>query len=334
MVTVAVDAMGGDSAPVDPVIGAFGAVRVNPQLRIKLVGVRNILERECEKLGGLPENISIVHAPEVVGMHESPVDALRRKKETSIGRAVALVVGGEADAVLSAGNTGAAVVASTLGMKTLDGVKRPGIAVPIPTANGTCAVIDVGANIKCKPDHLLQYGYMGEVYAQVVLGIEKPRVGLLSIGEEDEKGNELVKVTHEMLAKSGLDFVGNIEGGEIFLGSCDVAVSEGFVGNVLLKVIEGLAESIFNVIDTESRKNVISRFGSWMCRSVYDELKAKMTYDEYGGAPLMGTDGVCVICHGRSNDKAIQNAIMNAATFVERNMTARISERIARSGTE
>ncbi len=334
MVTVAVDAMGGDSAPADPVIGAFGAVRANPQLKIKLVGIKDVLEKECGKLGGLPENISIVHAPEVVDMHESPVEALRKKKETSIGRAVELVVGKEADAVLSAGNTGAAVVASTLGMRMLNGVKRPGIAVPIPTAHGTCAVIDVGANIKCKPDHLLQYGYMGEVYAQTILGIEKPRIGLLSIGEEDEKGNELVKVTHEMLAKSGLDFIGNVEGGEIFLGRCDVAVSEGFVGNVLLKVIEGLAESIFNVIDTESRKSAVSRFGAWMCRSVYGKLKTKMTYEEYGGAPLMGTDGVCVICHGRSNDKAIQNAIMNAATFVEKDITARISERIARSGAE
>lgn len=334
MVTVAVDAMGGDSAPADPVIGAFGAVRVNPRLKIKLVGIKDILEKECDKLGGPPENISIVHAPEVVDMHESPVEALRRKKETSIGRAVELVVRKEADAVLSAGNTGAAVVASTLGMRMLNGVKRPGIAVPIPTANGTCAVIDVGANIKCKPDHLLQYGYMGEVYAQTILGIERPRIGLLSIGEEDEKGNELVKVTNEMLTKSDLDFIGNVEGREIFLGGCDVAVSEGFVGNVLLKVIEGLAESIFSVIDAESKKGVVSRFGSWLCRPVYDKFKTKMTYEEYGGAPLMGTDGVCVICHGRSNDKAIQNAIANAAAFVEKDITARISERIARSGSE
>lgn len=334
MVTVAVDAMGGDSAPADPVAGALAAARADPHVNIKLVGIQSVLEEECGRPDALPENVSIVDAPDVVDMHEAPVEALRRKKGTSIERAAKLVAERQADAMISAGNTGAAVVASTLNMKMLEGVKRPGIAVPIPTTDGTCAVIDVGANINCKPDHLLQYGYMGEVYARTILGIDAPRVGLLSIGEEDEKGNELVKVTHEMLEKSDLNFVGNIEGREIFLGVCDVAVSEGFVGNVLLKVIEGLTESLFAVIDNESRKSVVASLGAFMCRSVHDGLKARMTYDEYGGAPLLGTDGVCVICHGRSNDKAIQNAIVNAARFVEKNITGRISERIAHSGME
>lgn len=334
MITVAVDAMGGDSAPIEPVAGACGAARVNPQIRIKLVGDQSVIEKECSRAGSLPDNVSIVHAPEVVDMHESPVEALRRKKGTSVERAAELVVDGEADAMVSAGNTGATVVVATLKMKMVNGVRRPGIVAPIPTANSTCALIDVGANIKCKPDHLLQYGYIGEVYARCVLGIENPRVGLLSIGEENKKGNELVKMTHEMLKESDLNFIGNVEGREIFTGGCDVAVSEGFVGNVLLKVIEGLAESIFEVLDTQAKKSIAGRIGAFISKSVYADLRSKMRYEEYGGAPLLGTNGVCVICHGRSNEKAIHNAIIAAVRLVDRNIVDGISERIANNGVK
>jgi glycerol-3-phosphate acyltransferase PlsX len=263
-------------------------------------------------------------------MEESPVEALRRKKDASIMRAARLVADGEADAVYSAGNTGATVVASTLSMGMLKGVKRPGIVVAVPTASGSCAVLDVGANIKCKPVHLLQYGYMGEVFAQTVLGVEKPRVGLLNIGEEDEKGNALVKETRHLMEKSDLNFVGNVEGREIFLGACDVAVMEGFVGNVLLKVVEGVIESVFTVLEAGMKRSNITELAS---NSFYRELKARMTYDEYGGALLLGTGGVCVIGHGRSNEKAIQNGVLTAARFVERGVIQSLADSIARSGT-
>ncbi len=324
--------MGGDSAPADPVRGARAAACARSDLSIILVGIKDVLEEECSRNGGLPGNVSIVHAPEFVEMNESPVDALRRKKNTSIARVVQMIASGEADAMISAGNTGATVVAATLGMKMLNGVRRPGIAAPIPTADGICAVIDVGANIKCKPEHLLQYGYMGEIYARIELGVDNPRIGLLNVGEEDAKGNDLVKLTRELLEKSDLNFIGNVEGREIFLGECDVAVSEGFVGNVLLKAIEGLAESIFKMIDANTAGSLLGRLGALMTRPSYDRLKARMTYEAYGGAPLLGTNGVCFICHGRSNEKAIHNAITTAARFVENEMTSRISERIAQNG--
>jgi glycerol-3-phosphate acyltransferase PlsX len=328
MAVVAVDAMGGDSAPSEPVFGAIAAAQANPRVTIKLVGDESVLERELEQLDSVPGNLSVVHAGDFVTMEEAPVEALRKKKDSSIARAATLVAEEEADAVFSAGNTGATVVASSLKMGMLDGVRRPGITIPVPTTKGSCALLDVGANIKCKPEDLVNYGCMGEVYANVVLGIEKPRVGLLNVGQEDEKGNELVKVTRQMMETSDLGFVGNVEGQDIFMGKCDVAVTDGFVGNVLLKVIEGLAESIFEVVERGMERD---RVDSLLESPFYNKVKANLTYDEYGAAPLLGTKGVCLIGHGRSTAKAFQSAIAVAASLVDRDLMGHMSERVSRS---
>jgi glycerol-3-phosphate acyltransferase PlsX len=330
MAVVAVDAMGGDLAPEEALIGALAAAQADSDIQIRLVGDQGVIEKHLADKGPVPDNISVVHASEVVEMNEAPVEALRKKKDSSIARAAAMVADREADAVFSAGNTGATVVAASLKMGMLEGVRRPGITIPVPTTEGRCVVLDVGANIKCKPDHLVQYGYMGEVYSNVAFGVDAPKVGLLNVGEEDEKGNELVKMTHQMLGDSDLNFVGNVEGGEIFLGKCDVAVTDGFVGNVLLKVIEGLAESIFKVIEHSMESDKLETL---LSSSRYDQIKANLTYDEYGAAPLLGTSGVCLIGHGRATNKAYQSAITMAASFVDKNLMGRMSERITKSGT-
>ena len=240
---IAVDAMGGDAAPVEIVKGAVAAARFYTDHEIILVGDQDRIQSELSACGATLDNISVVHASQVVGMNESATVAVRKKADSSITKGVKLVAEKAADAVVSAGNTGATVAASSLFLRTLEHVKRPGIAVSIPTFHGACMVIDAGANIQCKPAHLMQYGVMASVFCKYVLNIEKPRVGLLNIGEEDAKGNELVKETFALLSSTNLNFVGNAEGRDVFDGKFDIVVCEGFVGNVLLKFAEGLQHS-------------------------------------------------------------------------------------------
>ena len=326
---IAVDAMGGDSAPSVVVEGALVAAAQFPGNQLILVGDEAQIEAELSHHGSRPPSLSITHAGQVVAMDEAPVEALRRKRDSSIARSVALVKSGEADAVVSAGNTGAVVAAATMALRTLEGVKKPGIAVPVPTKTGLpCIIIDVGANIYCKPLHLFQYGLMATEYAKAALGIENPSVGLLNIGEEDAKGNPLVRETHALFQESELNFYGNIEGREVFQGVCNVIVCEGFVGNVLLKSAEGIADAIFASLKASIRKSIWRRIAALLFRPVLRELRDLTDQATYGGAPLLGTNGICILGHGCSDAKAICNAIRVAIASGSGQVNSRIVERV------
>ncbi|MEK6765606.1 MAG: phosphate acyltransferase PlsX [Planctomycetota bacterium] len=330
---IAVDAMGGDEAPFEIVKGAVDAARVYSGHEIILVGDQERIRNELAAYSATFGNISVVHASQVVDMNESATVAVRKKVDSSITKSVKLVSEKAADAVVSAGNTGATVAAASLFLRTLKNVKRPGIAVSIPTFHGACMVIDAGANIQCKPAHLMQYGMMASVFCKYVLNIEKPRVGLLNIGEEDAKGNELVKETFALLSSSQLNFVGNAEGRDVFDGKFDIVVCEGFVGNVLLKFAEGLSISLLTAFALEAKNNTLTKLGAWFCKSVLKQLRSKMDYTEYGGVPLLGIDGICIIAHGRSDSKAIQNAIREAIQFGKYEVNKHISSELERTNS-
>jgi glycerol-3-phosphate acyltransferase PlsX len=322
---IVVDAMGGDKAPYEIVKGALLAANQFKNVEIILSGDQKELEKLLStSFMPIPKNIAILHASEVVGMEESGIVAVRKKTDSSITKAVQLVARGEAVAVVSAGNTGAAVAASTMNLRILKGVARPGIMASLPTRSKHCIVIDVGANLKCKPMHLLQYAVMSSVFCRYILDIKEPRVGLLNIGEESSKGNDLVKEAYDLLKESNLNFVGNIEGVDLFEGKCDIVVCEGFVGNVLIKFAEGIAEGILGSLKDESSKGLWSRMGHRLIRPALGRLRRRMDYSEYGGVPLLGVDGICIICHGRSDFKAIQNAIREAVRFAKTNVNDHI----------
>ncbi len=324
---VALDAMGGDLAPGEIVKGAVAATRAFPDVEIILVGKEEAIRSELTSQPS-SERIRIVNASQVVGMDERATEALRKKRDSSIRKAVELVVNGEAEAVVSAGNTGAVVAAGTFLMGLLPGVKRPGIGISFTCRGRLTTLIDVGANINCKPVHLLQYGVMGSVYNRCIAHSEKPSVALLNIGQEDKKGTGLVKETHELLEKSPLNFVGNIEGRDIYRGICDVIVCEGFVGNVILKSIEGLAEYLLSAISEEVEKIGIP--DEHPIRGVLQELRRQNDYSEYGGAPLLGVKGITIICHGSSDAKAILNAVRVALEFEKLHLNEIIVDELKR----
>ena len=330
---IAVDAMGGDEAPFEIVKGAVDAARVYTGHEIILVGDQERIRNELAACGATFGNISVVHASQVVDMNESATVAVRKKVDSSITKSVKLVSEKAADAVVSAGNTGATVAAASLFLRMLKNVKRPGIAVSIPTFHGACMVIDAGANIQCKPAHLMQYGVMASVFCKYVLNIEKPRVGLLNIGEEDAKGNELVKETFALLSSSQLNFVGNAEGRDVFDGKFAIVVCEGFVGNVLLKFAEWLSISLLTAFALEAKNSTLTKLGAWLCKPVCKQLRSKMDYTEYGGVPLLGIDGICIIAHGRSDSKAIQNAIREAIQFGKYEVNKHISSELERTNS-
>jgi len=313
---IALDAMGGDQAPAVVVQGAAQAAQ---QFRLRndeiiLVGDQRLIEAELQRIHRIPKNLSIQHAKDVIGMHEPPITALKQKPDSSIRKCLELVRTGEADAVVSAGNTGAMVAGSIFTLGLLVGVRRPGIAAPFPTRRGgTCIVIDVGANIQCKTDHLLQYALMASIFSHHVYGKKSPRVGLLNIGEEELKGSSLLKETRVRMEQLPLNFIGNVEGRDIFEGECDVVVCDGFVGNVLLKTAEGLAETLMHGLRSEVGKGPVRRFGAWLLGPALRRLRYKADCAEYGGAPLLGVSGVCLKCHGRSTAEAISNGIRVAA---------------------
>jgi phosphate acyltransferase len=325
---VAVDAMGGDHAPREVVLGAVAAAEADPALEQILVGVEDRIRAELPN-GTPPQGVSIVHAGEVLEMHESPVDALRKKSDTSIARCMKLVLEKRADAVVSAGNTGGVVAAATFMLPRLPNCRRAGIAVPFPTRTGHCVMMDVGANIQCKPLHLVQYALMAREYALDLCGISDPRVALLSVGGEEGKGNPLVKETFAALrAVKGLRFIGNVEGQQIFSGDADVVVCEGFVGNVILKAAEGLAETFLHLVlqemgDSLGQKNP-------QVKQMLGHLRARTDYAQYGGAPLMGHEAAVFISHGRSNATAMRNAIRFADSFVGHRVNGRIVDALAR----
>jgi len=326
---VAVDAMGGDYAPAAVVEGAVYAAR-EAGLAITLVGDE---KRVLEELKKFPHDnllITIKPASDVIEMGESPSLALRRKKNSSIKVAMELVKSGEAAAVVSAGNTGAILASSIMILKPLKGIERPTLASFLPTAKSgqMTILVDAGANVDCKAHKLLQFGIMGHAYAQYILDKESPKIGLLSIGEEDNKGNEASREAFQLFNRSGLNFIGNVEAKEVFRGTADVLVCDGFTGNIALKIGESLAEMFISAIKGAFSRNLFSKMAYFFMKTPFQELKAKIDYSEYGGAPLLGINGICIIGHGSSSPKAIKNAIILAARLAEKDLNARISQEI------
>jgi glycerol-3-phosphate acyltransferase PlsX len=314
---IAVDAMGGDHAPGAVIEGSVLAAR-EYGTHVILVGDREILHQNLKQhsAAGLP--ISVKHASEVVGMHESPSVAVRRKRDSSIRVALDLVKTGEARGAVSAGNSGAAMALAMLALRLLPGVERPAIAAPLPSLHGSTVVLDVGANVECKPLHLVQFAIMGEVYCRYLLGREQPRVGVLSNGEEEGKGTDLTRSAHEALKHSSLNYIGYVEGRDIFLGGVDVVVTDGFTGNVVLKTAEGLAKATGTILREEYARGVVNKLGYLFSRGVLRHLKQRVDYTEVGGAPLLGINGVGFVAHGSSDAHAIKNAIRVAREFAER----------------
>jgi glycerol-3-phosphate acyltransferase PlsX len=324
MTTIALDAMGGDSAPKVEVEGAVHAAR-ELGVRVLLVGQEPVVKHELSRHvhRGLP--IEIVHASEVISMDDSPVLAFRRKKDSSVHVAARLVKNGEADGLVSAGNTGAVMATAHFILGTLPSVDRPALAAPFPTSRGGVSVmLDVGANVDSKPAHLEQFAIMGEIYYRAIFGTRRPKVALLSIGEEEVKGNELTKEAYNRMKQMSLHFVGNVEGRDVFAGLADVIVCDGFIGNVALKISEGLVEHIATTLKEALHSTIASQVGYVLARKAFANFKKKLDYSEYGGAPLLGVRGVTVIGHGRSNQNAMKNAIRVAAELSR----AKLNEKI------
>jgi len=329
---IAIDAMGGDYAPDEIISGAVSVLEhLDEDDQIILVGREHVIEQQlAEKKIQNQKNITIINAPDVIGMNEKPIESLRKKVKSSISVLAKLGKKQKADAVISAGNTGACVAAFQMRMRNLPGVIRPGIAVVFPTFEGPVTICDVGANIACKPINLYQYAVMACTYAKYVLSIESPRVGIMSIGSEDAKGNEVVKKVREYLkADSNLNFIGNIEGRDIFHGTCDVAICEGFVGNVILKMTKGLVDGLFKAIKHElaqEKKQLALEF-----KPIIKRIYKKYDYNEYGGAPLLGVNGTAMICHGASQSRTIRNAILTAKKYYDAKINDKIVEYLSQT---
>lgn len=321
--------MGGDLGPSVNIQGAVQACRTWPDLEVVLVGDQARIQAEVEKArAGQLGAISVHHAANIVEMHESPVEACRAKPDSSIMVCARLLAERKVDGLVSAGNSGATMTASLFHLRRLEGISRPAIATVLPTVNGQCLMLDMGANVDCKPKHLLQFAVMGSVYTQHILHIDSPKVGLLSIGEEEGKGNELTSETHHLLKNSGLNYIGNIEGRDIPMGKADVVVCDGFVGNVVLKFGEGLAEAMLKLIKREVKGHPLAVFGGLMLKSAFKNIKKKVDPAEYGGAPLLGVKGVAIVSHGGSNDVAIKNALRVAAELVRDNINFHIQNEL------
>ncbi len=326
-IVVAVDAMGGDHSPGVEAEGAVAAAR-QWGIPIVLVGDSERIGEELGKHSVEGLDIAVRHASEVVGMHDSPSDALRKKKDSSIRVAFDLVRNGEAHAVVSAGNSGATMAAGMFVLGRIKGVDRPAIATIMPNLKDNTLVLDVGGNVDCKPQHLAQFALMGEVYARNVLGKAAPRVGLLSNGEEESKGNELTREAHRVLKDSTVSYAGYVEGRDVFNGKVDVVVCDGFVGNVVLKISEGLADAIGTMLRREIGGRFLAKIGYFLARPAFKAFKKKLDYAEYGGAPLLGIKGTGVICHGGSSCKAIKNAIFQAREYVAKEVNERLVDQL------
>jgi phosphate acyltransferase len=329
MVTIAVDAMGGDDAPKAEVEGAIRAAR-SLGIRVILVGKQDIVRAELgkhEDLGDLP--IEVHHASEQVTMEDS-VAKVRNKRDSSVRVAARLVRDGVADGFVSAGNTGAVMATSKLVQGMLPGVDRPALAAAFPTFKGTpVVVVDVGANVDCTPNMLAQFAVMGDIYSRVIFHTGRPRVGLLSIGEEEHKGNDLTRAATPLLKALPIHFIGNVEGRDIYAGDTDVIVCDGFIGNVALKVSEGLVEMVSKMLRASLKATIARKIGSLLASAAFKEFKKRVDYSEYGGAPLLGVKGVCIITHGRPNANAIKNAIRVAAEFAAGNINEQIEAELA-----
>jgi len=329
-VNIAVDAMGGDWGPRVVVRGGVEAAR-EMDLSITLVGLKDVLEEELSQIEHDPARVRIHACTQVAGMNEPPLEVIRHKKDASVRVAFELVKAGACQAAVSAGNSGATMAAALTVLGRMEGVERPAAATVLPAIRGRLVIIDVGANVDCKPSYLLQFALMGAAYAEIVLKVEQPRVALLSIGQEDHKGNQLVRQTHDLLKASSLNFIGNIEGQDLFSNLADVVVCDGFVGNVVLKLSEAMGEVLSVMLRREFD------FGFWPLlsimglKSVFRRFSRKVDYAEIGGAPLLGVNGVGIISHGRSSPKAIKNAVGGASEFVRQDLPARIAAQLKES---
>ena len=321
---IAVDAMGGDRAPEVVVKGALRAKR-ELGLEVILVGLEDRVKACLAHLGGEGE-VEVLHAPEVVAMDDSPVKAARKKAESSMALACRLVKDGKAEAVISAGNSGAMMANAVLIMGRIKGIERPALATVFPSLEDPTVVIDVGANVDSQPRHMCQFGVMGAQFATHILGYENPRVGLLSVGEEEVKGNDLTRRTLDLLKAAPIDFIGNIEGRDLFSGKAQVVVCDGFVGNVCLKVTEGVASAMYSLLKREIMASWWTKTGGMMMKPAFRRFDKLVNYAEYGGAPLLGLNGSCLICHGASDDTAIMNAVKMASAWVERKFNENLAK--------
>jgi glycerol-3-phosphate acyltransferase PlsX len=322
---VALDAMGGDYAPSVNIEGAVETVNEHVDIDVILVGNESVIEKELQNKRYHASRISVRHASQVIDMHESSTAAIRRKKDSSIRVGIDLVKSGKADAFVSAGHSGVVMATSLLLLGRSEGVDRPAIATIMPTLKDTFILVDAGANVDSKPENLLQFALMGNTYCKLVLNRARPRVGLLSIGEEDTKGNELTKEAFKLLKETQLNFIGNVEGKDIFTGKADVVVCDGFIGNIALKISEGLAETILKMLKREITSVSTGRVGYLLMKPAIRNFKKRTDYDEYGGAPLLGINGSCIISHGRSTSKAIKNALRVAADYSRKRVFDAIS---------
>ncbi|MCK4837804.1 MAG: phosphate acyltransferase PlsX [Desulfobulbaceae bacterium] len=326
---IALDSMGGDRGPADIVDGAIQAV-TEADLSVTLFGDEEKLTAILKRSGPYDKGrIDIVHTTEVVGMGESPIEAIRRKRDSSIVVAFKRLKDGEVDAVVSAGNSGATMAAAVRSLGRLKNIARPGIASIFPTLKKPVVMMDVGANVDCRPKHLLQFGLMATAFSEGIIGNDRPRVGVLSIGAEQGKGNSLVRKADKLFRDSTLNYIGNIEGSDTFKGDVDVIVCDGFVGNVSLKISEGLAEAMTTMLRAEINNSFVAKLGYLLARGAFARFKKRIDYAEYGGAPLLGLNGTGIVCHGRSNPTAIKNAIHVAAETVQNKVNERIVELMA-----
>jgi glycerol-3-phosphate acyltransferase PlsX len=324
---IAVDAMGGDFGPRVTVQGAVRASE-DYNLEVLLVGVEELIKKEFDKLHGNKGKVTIIDAPEPISMGEG-VFSFRKKKRSSILVGVKLVKEKSADAFVSMGNTAAVVFISKRVLGALNGVDRPALALLVPTLKGLTLLIDVGANANCLPHHLEQFAKMSRIFMESVLGLQNPRIGLMSIGEESTKGNELTKEAFERIQASSLNFIGNVEGKDIFSGKADVIVSDGFTGNVALKACEGMVETLFSLVRREIMKNILARIGFFLMNRNLKRIYKKLDYSEYGGAHLLGIDGVCIIGHGRSDPNAVKNAVRVAKELLAKNVKDKIQQELS-----
>ncbi|GAB6138442.1 phosphate acyltransferase PlsX [Halanaerobaculum tunisiense] len=325
---IAVDAMGGDNAPAEIVKGVT-EVSSEVEGQIILLGSKEELQTELSKYDYTADKVTIRPTTQKIGMDESPAQALRQKKDSSVAVGANLIKTGDADAFVSAGNTGAVMTASTLEIGRIQGVKRPAIATVFPGLQGETLVLDIGANVDSKPEHLLQQAQMGHIYTQEILHKDNPQLGLLSIGEEKKKGNQLIKEVYPQLEElDNINFVGNVEGRDIFTGQYDVILTDGFVGNVVLKTAEGLSSVLFKIIKREIKSSWLGKLGGWLLQSAFQRIKKQVDYTEYGGAPLLGVDGITIIGHGSSNAKAISNAIRTAKEAINVELLNSIKQNI------
>ncbi len=332
---VAVDGVGGDYAPKEIVKGCIEASKARKDIEILLIGPKDLLERELQAQGASPDSrICIHHAPEIITNEDKPVHAVRNKKDSSIVMSLNLLREGEVDAFISAGNTGALLAGSLFNVGRINCIDRPAIASPYLTKKGISILVDAGANAECKPRNLLEFGVMGSIYVEKVFDRPKPSIGLVNIGSEVGKGNQLIKESYELFSNSNLNFYGNLEAREIPNGYVDVIVCDGFVGNVILKLTEGVASTLMSMVKEQLQSGIINKLAGAMLISSFKEIKKSFDYAEYGGAPLLGINKTVIKIHGNSDARAVKNAILQAKVFVEKQVNEIISEEIRKIGVE